>query len=284
MMKIIDPHLHLFNLEQGDYHWLKSNNQPLWPNKQIINRNFSEADLTLENTLTLAGFVHIEAGFDNDKPERELVWLEQHCTTLFKSIAFADICSADFTEQITTLQQHNSFAGIRHILDDQAEPILAHPHTLKNLKLLESLDLVFELQCDCSDMAIVKLLSAHLRVLPNLSIIINHCGAMNSNILNQELQNGLTTLAKHKRCFIKCSGWEMRDNNWQIEILAPLVSSVITIFGEQRVMLASNFPLCMFSLSYSQLWRHYTQLDGFSSQTLEALCFANAAKVYKLLT
>ena len=164
MNKIIDPHLHLFNLEEGDYHWLKASNPPFWPNKQLINRNFAETDLALESPLTLAGFVHIEAGFDNDKPARELAWLEQHCTTPFKSIAFANICSVDFHSQIQTLLQNNSFIGIRHILDEQAEPILAHPHTLTNLKLLESLDLVFELQCDCSDMAIVKLLSAHLRV------------------------------------------------------------------------------------------------------------------------
>lgn len=284
MMKIIDPHLHLFNLEEGDYHWLKANNPPFWPNKQVVNRNFSEADLVIGSRLELAGFVHIEAGFNNDKPERELAWLERNCTTPFKSIAFANICSVDFHSQIQTLLQYTSFIGIRHILDEQAETILTHSHTLNNLKLLASLDLVFELQCDCSNMVVVEQLVAYLLVLPNLTIIINHCGATGSNSLNRELHNGLTALAKHKRCFIKCSGWEMCDNNWQTEILAPLVSSVITIFGEHRVMLASNFPLCLFSLSYSQLWQHYTQLDGFSSQTLEALCFANASKVYKLFT
>ncbi|WNC73021.1 amidohydrolase family protein [Thalassotalea psychrophila] len=284
MNKFIDPHLHLFNLEQGDYHWLEASNPPFWPNKQLINRDFGENDLVIKSHSELAGFVHVEAGFDNDKPERELAWLEQHCTKPFKSIAFANICSADFHSQIQTLLQYTSFIGIRHILDEQAETILTHPKTLANLKLLESLDLIFELQCDCSNLAIVKQLSTHLSVLPNLTIIINHCGTTSENILNEQLHSGLTALAKHKRCFIKCSGWEMRDNNWQIEILAPLVSSVITIFSEHRVMLASNFPVCLFSFSYSQLWQHYTQLDGFSSQTLEALCFSNAAKVYKLFT
>ena len=282
MNKIIDPHIHLFDLISGDYHWLEPSNPPFWPKKALINRNFNEVDLVLNESMTLAGFVHIEAGFDNNKPERELAWLEQHCTTPFKSIAFADICSADFHHHIQTLQQYNSFIGIRHILDDQAEIILAHPNFLANLKLLASLELIFELQCDCSDMAVVAQLSDYLLEVPNLTIIINHCGAIGDNALNQGLQNGLATLAEHERCFIKCSGWEMRDNNWQPEILAPLVHSIITIFGEHRVMLASNFPVCLFSISYAQIWQQYAQLSGFADKTLEALCFNNASRVYQL--
>lgn len=284
MNRIIDPHLHLFSLKQGDYHWLKAENPPFWSNKQVINRDFAETDLVLESAIELAGFIHIEAGFDNSNPEREIAWLENNCNLPFKSIAFANICSADFHEQIKTLQQYNSFVGIRHILEGEAEHILAHSNTLTNLKHLASLDLIFELQCDCADLSVVKQLSSYLAEIPNLTIIINHYGATTSNSLDHKLTSGLTTLAKHSQCFIKCSGWEMRDNNWQVEILAPLVNSIITIFGEQRVMLASNFPLCLFSISYSQLWQQYTQLDGFTIQTLEALCFANASKVYKLFT
>ncbi|WOH35762.1 amidohydrolase family protein [Thalassotalea fonticola] len=282
MIKIIDPHLHLFNLEEGDYHWLKEGNPPFWPNKQLINRNFEQADLVLSAPLNLAGFIHIEAGFDNSKPEREIAWLENNCNLPFKSIAFADICSVEFQRQIQTLLQYKSFTGIRHILDEQAEHILANTNTLANLKHLASLDLIFELQCDCSDLNVVKQLATYLSVLPNLTIIINHYGATTNNNLSQKLKDGLSLLAKHQQCFIKCSGWEMRDNNWQVELLAPLVNSIISIFGEQRVMLASNFPLCLFRFSYLQLWQHYTNFSGFSNETVSKLCFENAAKVYKL--
>ena len=47
-MKIIDPHLHLFDLKQGDYHWLKEENPPFWPDKHLIKKSFKETDLTLK--------------------------------------------------------------------------------------------------------------------------------------------------------------------------------------------------------------------------------------------
>ena len=34
MSRVIDPHLHLFNLEDGDYHWLQEGYEPEWSDKK----------------------------------------------------------------------------------------------------------------------------------------------------------------------------------------------------------------------------------------------------------
>ena len=65
MMDILDPHLHLFNLKSGDYHWLSPDNPPFWSDKAVIAKNFNESHLLLSTPFNLKGFVHIEAGFDN---------------------------------------------------------------------------------------------------------------------------------------------------------------------------------------------------------------------------
>ena len=122
--EIIDPHLHLFNLQEGDYAWLKPQNPPLWPDKHRINKSFVESDVLLQPPNQLSGFVHIEAGFDNRQPWREIDWLEQHCTLPFRSVAFADITASTFAAHLGQLQQRKSVVGIRHLLDEQAEQIL----------------------------------------------------------------------------------------------------------------------------------------------------------------
>ena len=71
-MHIIDPHIHLFALAQGKYHWLKPENPPFWPDKYKICRNVTEQELSLTKPLHLDGFVHIEAGFDNERPHLEI--------------------------------------------------------------------------------------------------------------------------------------------------------------------------------------------------------------------
>ncbi|HCM48032.1 MAG TPA: hypothetical protein DIS98_11195, partial [Colwellia sp.] len=67
-INIIDPHLHLFSHSRGDYHWLKSENPPFWPDKHLLQQNFYIEDLNkalVNEEIKLKGFVHIEAGFDN---------------------------------------------------------------------------------------------------------------------------------------------------------------------------------------------------------------------------
>lgn len=281
-MNIIDPHLHLFNLELGDYHWLQPTNPPHWPDKDVINKSFTEADLQLAKGLTLAGFVHIEAGFNNQQPELELAMLTEQCTLPFKSIAFADITGKNFAEKINTLQQYSAFIGVRHILDEQAIKILSQPRVLENLKLLDKQQLIFELQCDCSDNAVIELLLSHLQQVPNITLVIEHCGMPHNNTVSNDLQTGLTALASFGHCFIKCSGWEMRDRAWQCAQAILCISQIIEIFGEHRVMLASNFPLCLFSREYQQFWQRLLTTERISEKILMALCCQNANRIYRL--
>ena len=65
MITVVDPHVHLIALADGEYGWLQPSNPPFWPDKSIIARSFSPADLTLSAPLALHAFVHVEAGFDN---------------------------------------------------------------------------------------------------------------------------------------------------------------------------------------------------------------------------
>ena len=41
-LKIIDPHVHFFNLAEGQYTWLQGENPPAWPNLELIKQPISE--------------------------------------------------------------------------------------------------------------------------------------------------------------------------------------------------------------------------------------------------
>lgn len=294
-MKIIDPHLHLINLEQGDYQWLNIENPPFWPNKSIISRSFSEKDLTLSPPLQLDGFVHIEAGFDNQHPDKELAWLERSCKGDFRSIAFADITADDFSTRIDKLELFPSFVGIRHILDDDAMSILSDKNTLTNLKKLAERQLIFEAQLPVSCSTSVKKLNEILLAIPTLIVVINHAGFPNictsTNISNADSNQSNTklnwiknmeTLASHPHCFIKASGWEMLDNQWSLSQVNEVVTRLIKIFGIKRVMLASNFPVANLAKDYLNIWLELSSNNAFSKEQLNALCFSNAKRIYKL--
>ncbi|WP_068545036.1 amidohydrolase family protein [Thalassotalea crassostreae] len=284
-MKIIDPHLHLFALEHGQYQWLKPENPPHWPDKKQINRSFDERDLMLNSNNELHGFVHIEAGFDNQSPTAEIEFLEQNVETNFKSIAFADITASTtyFKNQINALKQYSSVIGIRYILEQQALKILSQENIQLNLTYLAEQELIFEAQLPIDDKAAVDELVSILKKNPTLKIVITHAGFGNiSNI--EDWLVGLHALAQSKQCCIKCSGWEMNDRNWNWQDIETLLKQMLDAFGEDRVMLASNFPVSTLTITYQQLWQGYAELELFRtrSKLLSKLCFTNAKNCYQI--
>ncbi|WP_158967951.1 amidohydrolase [Paraglaciecola sp. L3A3] len=284
--KIIDPHLHFFALQDGDYHWLKAENPPFWPNKAKISQTYLEKDLILPAHIALAGFVHIEAGFDNQQPWREIDWLEAHCTKPFSSVAFADITANSFEQDITQLLTRKSVVGIRHILDEQGYDILSAAQTAQNMTLLASQQLSFDAQLQVNDSNTINQLIRLANTIPQLNIIINHCGTpptLGQNEYVLAWQENILKLAECKNIAIKLSGWEMFNSSWTIDWLDKILIDCFNTFGSERVMLASNFPVCVLTHSYAELWQIYLRLaDKLDANCLQKITYDNAKHWYRL--
>lgn len=280
-MKIIDSHIHLFNLADGNYNWLKSENPPFWPDKAIINKSFGESDLSLDTDAQLAGFVHIEAGFNNDQPWQEIAWLEQACSLPMKSIATCDLTlpSEQFDAQLSHICEYKSVVGVRHILDDEAADLLAQKNVTTNLASIAQRELIFELQMNACDLDSVDVL-VNLAEQYSLTYTINHAGFPPFNDDSEDWQNwltGLKQLAKNNSA-IKCSGWEMLSRDYKFEFQKKVVNACVDVFGIDRVMLASNFPLCLFSKSYSEFWLQSVKIE---ESKMQALSYDNARLWYQ---
>lgn len=290
-MKIIDPHLHLFNIKLGYYHWLKPDNPPFWPDKQCINKSFDETNLTPVTPLSLSGFIHIEAGFDNEQPWRELATLEQSCNKPFRAISNIDLIASSqhFNSVIEKLAEFRSFVGVRHLLGEQALSLLTNKQVLENINILNKNCLIFEIQLPLIEHAPVNTLCEVISNNPEISFIINHAGFPPTDIDTIEWkrwQSSLTKLSVYPHVAIKCSGWEMTDRSYQTTWLNKNLSVIFSVFGAKRVMLASNFPLCLFSHSnYQAYWQSIISSHFFQALTAQeksALCYDNALNWYSM--
>jgi predicted TIM-barrel fold metal-dependent hydrolase len=261
-VNIIDPHLHLFNRSRGDYHWLKTQNPPFWSDKSIIQQDFSIADinnaLSVNNKIKLSGFIHIEAGFDNTQPWRELEYIERLDCQTNRTITSVDLLATpkNFQATLQRLQQCQSLIGARHILDEQAYAILACENSQKNFASLnEVTDFIFELQLPLADEGSIAVMQLLIRIISDnsqLRFIINHAGfppkALRKDINSDTWslwQQHITELAKYPNVLIKCSGWEMQDRQYKMSWFSEVTSFCLNAFSVERVMLASNFPLCL---------------------------------------
>lgn len=281
-LAIIDPHIHLFDLQRGNYHWLRQGNPPHWPDKHIINKDFSELDLNLSAPFELKGFVHIEAGFDNQQPWREIDWLESQCQLPFRSVAFADLTQDSFENDLEKLKAKKSVVGIRHILEEDAYSILSNKNAKRHLGWLAKADLSFDTQLYLHDQRAVNALINVLETHPNLNVILCHAGAPLADGHSRTIENwknAIQRLSAFPNVAAKLSGWEMQNRSWQFAHICPFLDHALTCFGEERLMLASNFPLCLWRKPYSVFWRLYT--DNLPKRLLTKLCFNNAAQYYR---
>ena len=289
-MKIIDSHLHLFDLTRGNYQWLQPSNPPHWPDKDKIFRSFSESDLALESGSQLASFVHIEAGFDNHQPWREIAWLEQRCQLPFRAIAYLDLAFPlpEFRAQLNKLKGYHSVHGVRDIFDERAASILVISDIVEKFKLLEQAALSFELQMSFEQRLEVTTFVELLALCPKLQIQINHAGfppiAERDSLLASSWYQGLKRISQLPNTFVKCSGWEIADRTYDIQWPIEVIDLCLALFGENRVLLASNFPLTLFSKSYPEYWQQLlTELSRRYPQTLVTkLAYKNSQQCYSI--
>lgn len=285
-MQIIDPHLHLFNLAQGEYAWLRAQNPPHWPDKAKICRDFGDVALELSTGLELAGYVHIEAGFDNAASWREIDWVEAQTTKSVRSVGHIDLLLApeQFATALHQLQQRTSLVGIRHIFDTDIARLATNPNTLENLQLIAKHDLHFELQIELQYESTQPLSLALISSLPTLNFVLNHAGFCPIDPSDNDYDNEigkLATLAKCPNLSVKASGFEMVNRQFSTEHAARLIARLCDYFGDERVMLASNFPLITLSRTYSDYWTEMTEALSRSQLPLQRLVCENAKRIYR---
>ena len=271
-IRIVDPHIHFFDLQSGKYEWLRPENPPYWPDKAKICRDVGFDDLVLQE-FELTGLVHIEAGYNNELPSQELSWLEKMqserkisdvFTPKLRSIAGINLLQTrvKFLQTLETCLSFESCIGIRHIFDDNAANLLNNNEVLHNFQTLNQYStacerLVFELQMGflCDQSTIIQLYQL-IKNCDQTLFVVNHAGFV--PVQNEHEQNiwehNISLLSQLPNVHIKCSGLEMMTRDYSHQTLQNTIEKLLEIYGTKRVMMASNFPLVNFATSYTSHW------------------------------
>ena len=142
------------------------------------------------------------------------------------------------------------------------------------------------------------------RAFSDTTIIVNHTGgplgvgryAGRGQEVFQEWKRGMTRLASCPNVFVKLGGLGMErcGFGWHgqpkspgsaevAEKMMPYFRFCIEVFGPDRCMLESNFPVDKMSYSYTALWNAFKLIcHDYSSQERAALFHDTAVKVYRL--
>ena len=144
---------------------------------------------------------------------------------------------------------------------------------------------------------------AFVSALPNVTMILNHVGgplivgryANDMSATFADWKKGMTELAKRPNVFVKLGGLG-QDWNYPIGHVGAATSSIalaakwnpwiettIELFGVQRCMFESNFPVDKTTASYGTIWNTFKRITAGASADEKAQLYAGVArKAYRL--
>jgi len=227
-------------------------------------------------------------------------------------VGFTDLSRGAQTEESLAahLEASARFCGVRHATGWDADPNIrnAHTHPTEGLMLtpsfeqgiraLTALDLTFDAWLYHPQISELTMLAKNN---PNQIIILDHLGgpigigsyANQKAVVFERWRKDISSLAEHENVYIKLGGLAMRFSGMinkeetnispdqLAEVTAPYYLHAIEMFGVERCMFESNFPVDRVGASYRTIWSSFKHLTkNFSPSEKRALFKGTAEKVY----
>ena len=295
--QIVDAHHHLWDLDKIHYPWLMARGiARFFGDPTPIQHNYLASDFLDDiGDLPVTKSVHIQVGADISDSITETRWLQSEAEhtpdgTPNAIVAFCDLGASDTDEILDAHLESRNLRGVRQIVGRSREEdsksssvcLLDNPIWIENLTRLPSRRLSFDLQLIPEQLAAV---TEVLSDIPDLRVALCHCGSP-----HDQSEDGLAfwrrelaRLAELPNVFCKLSGFSMFEQNWNAERVRATAFAAIEIFGVNRCMFGSNFPVEKLYVSYRELYASYLDIiDSFSDSEKHALMAGNARQFYRL--
>lgn len=277
---IIDSHVHLWDNTHLTYPWLK--------NFPLLNKSFLLSELMdATKALHIESFLFVQAECDPAQALNEVNWvgeLAKRDARIHNMVAYAPLENGK--EVDLYLQEIKKFAyvkGVRRILENEPTDFCLQQNFIDGIQLLAAHNLSFDICIRPSHLpAVTKLVTE----CPQVNFILDHMGK--PNIAAKELkpwQENLKKLAGLPNVWCKISGviTEANHQTWCFEDIKPYIFHALDVFGINRVMFGSDWPMVNLAGSYSY-WVHalYDLLMHSPKNEWHQLFYENAKRCYSL--
>ncbi|MCX5494501.1 amidohydrolase family protein [Kaistia dalseonensis] len=279
---VIDAHHHFWDpASGGDYGWLSG---PFAP----INRTFEPDDLRpalLQNGID--GTVLVQTW--NDLGEtRDFIRTAAATDFVAGVVGWIDLTDPDVGETIAALQatpEGKWLVGVRHLIQTENDPNwLLRGDVKRGLRAGGAAGLAYDLVPNLPQLpSCVQIVAA----LPEQRFVLDH-------IAKPEIRNGgfdewaalmRGFRAERGHVWCKLSGMVTEANweSWTPADLKPYVLEVLDIFGVERCMFGTDWPVCLVAASYTRVVDALREcLVDLSSDEQDQIFSRSAIEAYRL--
>jgi L-fuconolactonase len=275
----IDAHQHFWHPGRGDYGWMPKDDP-------ILSRPYGPAELWPQ--LQAAGVeatVLVQAAPSIAETEY-MLGIADATPWVRGVVGWINFENPGDLAELQRLSGHPKFKGVRPMIQDLPDDAWM---------LREDVQWAFRAICDLGlrfdALGFPRHLAHFLTILkryPTMQVVVDHC--MKPQIREKSTAHfrfwadGMARIADETAAVVKFSALITEaDADWTVEDLRPYTDHVFDVFGAERVMWGSDWPVCRLRGDYAD-WRHaaLTLTQGLSEVDRALIYGGTAAGFYAL--
>lgn len=277
----VDAHHHLIDPAIRDYPWIAGRYAPLRRRWDLADLRVQTADLAVDRTIV------VQTLADSAETEDFLSAAAKSGGLIAGVVGWVDLTAADVSDRVDELREApggSRLVGVRHQAHDEPDPDwLARPDVIRGLRVLAERGLAYDLLVRPRELPATL---AAVEAVEGLSFVIDH-GAKPEIAagVTEPWRERLAAIAARPNVTCKVSGLvtEAAWASWTVQDLQPYVDELVTLFGPDRLMWGSDWPVCTLAASYAEvLSAARTCLSGLSPVDSAAVFAGTATRVYHL--
>lgn len=242
----IDAHQHFWNYDPNRDAWIDDS-------MDSIKRDFLPLDL--EPNLVENGYdgsVTIQA----DQSEEEtsfLLKLAEEYDFIKGVVGWVDMKNGHISERLAYFSQFQKLVGFRHIVQDEDDDFMIGKDFRNGIKALSENSYTYDI------LIYPRQLKAAINLVeefPEQPFVLDHIAKPDIKNRKFSIWNSLIfELAKFENVYCKVSGMvtEASWQDWKIEDFTPYLDRVFEVFGADRLMIGSDWPVCLLAGTYSNV-------------------------------
>jgi L-fuconolactonase len=274
---IVDSHQHFWQVGRFDYPWMTSEVEVLYRDylppalPPVLQRNGVEKTILVQASNSLA-------------ETRWLLELADQNSFIAGVVGWVDLSADGIDDQLDEFAAHPRFKGVRHLVESEPEDDwLVQPKVLANLRTLAGRGITYDLLVHARHLKYASIVADSC---PELRLVVDHLAK--PPIARGEIDDwsrGLREIASRSNVWCKLSGLVTEADwiGWRVEDLKPCVDFALEVFGPQRMMFGSDWPVCLLAASYDQAFdAAQSLLAELSEEDRRNIFAANAIDFYRI--
>jgi predicted TIM-barrel fold metal-dependent hydrolase len=294
MIPIVDGHHHIWR--QVDLPWLVGPMQPrIFGPYEPIRRDYSideyRADIAGSDVVKS---VYVQTNWPRERFDDEAAWVQKTAQVTgwpHAIVAYADFSEPDVRPQLDRLARYPLVRGLRMQLHWHDNPLYrfasradlaADPVIRRNIRHLSDYGWSFDLQVFATQMVAAAELAEDC---PKITFVLQHAGMLEdlSREGRAEWRAGMVRLAACPNVVSKLSGLGTFLHRNDPAHIAEVMRETVRIFGAERCLFGSNFPIEKLWTSYGVLVDAYRKAASPLAETEQrAFLHDTATMVYRI--